>query len=52
VLESRPETSVTAVMNIISEYGNLSGYKINMDKSMALDLNIPATINLETISPV
>lgn len=36
-----PDVSIHAVLNSIATFGELSGYKINLSKSVALPFNIP-----------
>ncbi|MBN3316972.1 ZN462 protein, partial [Atractosteus spatula] len=48
---TKPECFVPAVLQCISQYSNVSGYKINLSKSQALPSNIPPNVNIRSLSP-
>jgi len=47
----KPDQSIPVLLECISYYSSLSGYKINLSKSIALPLNIPSLDHLKLISP-
>lgn len=46
---SDPETSIPPLKDLISKFGYFSGYKVNVDKTMAMDIGcgISETIKLQ-----
>uniref|UniRef100_A0AAR2KTQ2 Reverse transcriptase domain-containing protein n=1 Tax=Pygocentrus nattereri TaxID=42514 RepID=A0AAR2KTQ2_PYGNA len=48
---SNPNASVNIVLDLISDYSSVSGYKINLDKSLALPINISQSDNIRQITP-
>lgn len=48
---SEPEKSIPALLKCISDYSMLSGYKINLTKSVALPINISNISDLLPLSP-
>lgn len=48
---SEPERSIPATLKCLSDYSSLSGYKINLSKSIALSFHIPNLNDLSSLSP-
>lgn len=48
---SEADRSIPAILKCISDYSILSGYKINLSKSMALSFHIPNLLDLSSLSP-
>ena len=48
---TRPEQSIPAVLDLITKFGIISGYKVNLTKSNALLINSSVSDKLRAISP-
>lgn len=46
-----PEQSIPAILDLITKFGTISGYKINLTKSIALLINSSVSNRLKAISP-
>lgn len=42
-----PEKSFNGLMTLLKEFGNLSGYKLNISKTQVMTLNFTASTNLQ-----
>jgi len=51
VFLSSPQLSISAIMDILNEFSNISGYKINFNKSEAMPLGTLNTMDVRESFP-